>query len=621
MDKQNINYGAEDIVSLSAGRAFREKIGMYLSADRQEAINLGLRELIVNVQDEYEVFKPKNPLLKITLDTKTHTISVEDNMRGIPVGIRKDGMNSLTAAFLIPHSGGKHSEGAYSSAVGINGEGNKVVCHTAKWLEVTVKRDGKVYKQRFESDNEGAKAITGVVETKGDHTTGTYIVYKPDPEVYGDCFIDIESLRDMLTEISYFTIGLKIVLAVDGKEEIFLCKNGLVDGLNHSSPVSKPFSYFYETDDCKVELALQWVSKKGEIRGYANGLYMPDGGAFITGFKTSLTKVFNNLSGGKFTGEQIRDVLDGFVSVKVRMGQFSNQAKTALANPEARTAASTAITNAVKDFASKNAADFNKVVELLNKVVKAEVAAENARKKVLEATKEIEKNQKRKFIASDKLKDAEFLGENSTLLIVEGDSALGGIAQARDYTKYGILAIRGKIINCLANKEEDIFDNEEIKLLLSAMNIVPGAYNNKKLRYGKIGICVDADSDGGHIALLIMAALYHLAPEFIKEGRLCWLHSPLYIVTNGTRETYYYTDEEFDKVRGKITGTVTRAKGLGELSPETAKASMFTAPQQRLEVLSYSSAGVELLSELMGDDSELRRNYIVKNIDFSTIRE
>jgi len=621
MDKQNINYGAEDIVSLSAGRAFREKIGMYLSADRQEAINLGLRELIVNVQDEYEVFKPKNPLLKITLDTKTHTISVEDNMRGIPVGIRKDGMNSLTAAFLIPHSGGKHSEGAYSSAVGINGEGNKVVCHTAKWLEVTVKRDGKVYKQRFESDNEGAKAITGVIEAKGDNTTGTYIIYKPDPEVYGDCFIDIESLRDMLTEISYFTIGLKIILVVDGKEEIFLCKNGLVDGLNHPNPVSKPFSYFYETDDCKVELALQWVSKKGEIRGYANGLYMPDGGAFITGFKTSLTKVFNNLSGEKFTGEQIRDVLDGFVSVKVRMGQFSNQAKTALANPEARTAASTAITNAIKDFASKNAADFNKVVELLNKVVKAEVAAENARKKVLESTKEIERNQKRKVFASDKLKDAEFLGENSTLLIVEGDSALGGIAQARDYTKYGILAIRGKIINCLANKEEDIFDNEEIKLLLSAMNIIPGAYNNKKLRYGKIGICVDADSDGGHIALLIMAALYHLAPDFIKEGRLCWLHSPLYIVTNGTKESYYYTDEEFDKVRSKITGTVTRAKGLGELSSETAKASMFTAPQQRLEVLSYSTAGVELLSELMGDDSELRRNYIVKNIDFSTIRE
>ena len=125
----------------------------------------------------------------------------------------------------------------------------------------------------------------------------------------------------------------------------------------------------------------------------------------------------------------------------------------------------------------------------------------------------------------------------------------------------------------------------------------------------------------GHIALLIMAALQHLAPEFIREGRLCWLHSPLYIVTNGTKESYYYTDEEFDKVRGKIMGTVTRAKGLGELSAETAKASMFTVGQQRLEVLSYSQTGMELLNELMGDDSELRRDYIIKNIDFSTIKE
>jgi DNA gyrase subunit B len=621
MENKNINYNQDSIVSLSAGAAFRSKIGMYLSADRQEAINLGLRELIVNVQDEYEVYKPKNPFLKINLDTKRRLISVEDNMRGIPVGIRKDGMNSLTAAFLVPHSGGKHSEGAYSSAVGINGEGNKVVCHTAEWLKVEVKRDGKIYRQEFESTDEGAKATTDVMEFPGTSSTGTYIIYKPDDKVYGGCFIDIDALRTMLTEISYFTIGLKIILIVDGEEEVFLCKNGLIDGLNHPKPISKPFSYFYETEDCKVELALQWVEKRGEIRGYANGLYMPDGGAFITGFKTSLTKVFNNLGGTKFSGEQIRDVLDGFVSVKVRMGQFSNQAKTALANPEARTAASTAITNAIKDFASKHAAEFNKVVELLNKVAKAEVAAENARKKVLESTKEIERNQKRKVFASDKLKDAEFLGEGSTLLIVEGDSALGGIAQARDYTKYGILAIRGKIINCLANTEEDIFDNEEIKLLLSAMNIVPGSYNSKKLRYGKIGICVDADSDGGHIALLIMAALYKLAPEFIREGRLCWLHSPLYIVTNGTKETYYYTDEEFDKVRGKISGTVTRAKGLGELSAETAKQSMFTAPYQRLEILNYTSQGVELLSQLMGDDSDLRRDYIIKNIDFSTIRE
>lgn len=489
-----MNYTSNDIVSLSAGRAFREKIGMYLSADRQEAINLGLRELIVNVQDEYEVYKPTNPFLQIQLNTKTREITVQDNMRGIPVGIRDDGINSLTAAFLIPHSGGKHIEGAYSSAVGINGEGNKVVCHTASWLEVKVMREGKIWFQRFESNEEGARALEDV-KSIGEcgSQTGTHITYVPDEKVYGDVFIDIDKLRQMLREISFFTIGLKIELIVDGKSEIFMSKNGLIDGLDTKNRMSKPFSYFYKAEDCKVELALQWVSKNGEIRGYANGLYMPDGGVFISQFKSSLTRTFNSLAKTKYGGEQIRDVLDGFVSVKVKVGQFSNQAKTALANKEAGTATSAAISNALKDFVYRRKEDFEKVIELLNKIQKAEAAAERARKQVLDAVKDVEKNQKKKVFASDKLKDAEFLGEESTLLIVEGNSAAASMAIARDIKKYGILAIRGKILNCLAHPDEKIFQNEEIKLLLSAMNITPGKYDNKKLRYGKIAICVDAD--------------------------------------------------------------------------------------------------------------------------------
>lgn len=595
---------------------------MYLSADRQEAINLGLRELIVNVQDEYEVYKPKDPFLKITLDSNTHQITVQDNMRGIPVGLRDDGMNSLTAAFLIPHSGGKHTEGAYSSAVGINGEGNKVVCHTAKWLEVRVMRDGKIWFQRFESDEEGAKAIEDVkcIGECGTQT-GTHITYVPDRAVYGDVFIDVDKLHQMLREISYFTIGLQIQLIIDGKKEVFISKNGLIDGLNTTNAISKPFSFFYETDDCKVELALQWVSKSGEIRGYANGLYMPDGGVFISQFKSSLTRTFNALAKTKYSGDQIRNVLDGFVSVKVKVGQFSNQAKTALANKEAGTATSTAITNALKEFVYRRGTDFDKVVELLNKVQKAEAAAERARKQVMEAAKDVEKNQRKKVFASDKLKDAEFLGENSTLLIVEGNSAMGGMSQARDYTKYGLLAIRGKIINCLSNPEEKIFQNEEIKLLLSAMNIVPGKYDSKKLRYGKIAICTDSDSDGAHIGLLIMAALAYLAPQFIREGRLCWLRSPLYIVDNKGKETYYFTDEEFNAVRKTIKGVVTRAKGLGELPAETARASMFSPEFQRMDVLDYSEKAIELLYDLMGENVVPRKEFIMNKIDFSLIKE
>ena len=614
-------YTANDIVSLSAGRAFREKIGMYLSADRQEAINLGLRELIVNVQDEYEVYKPKIPKLIIKLDTKNREIWVQDNMRGIPVGIRDDGINSLTAAFLIPHSGGKHTEGVYSSAVGINGEGNKIVCHTAEWLSVEVYRDNKIYFQSFHSDEEGAHADCEVKEHPGNNETGTLIQYKPDARVYGDIFIDVDALRATLKEMAMFSTGLHIYLIIDGAQEEFYSQSGLIDGLSKENRLSAPFSYKYETNDCKVELALQWVSKNGQIRGYANNLYMPDGGAFISGFKTSLTKSFNALAKDKYDGDTIRGVLDGFVSVKVKMGQFTNQQKTALANPEARTATSAAITNALKDFYIKRRSDFDQVVELLRKVARAEAAAEKARQQILNASKEIEKNQKKKVFASDKLKDAEFLGQDSILLVVEGNSAMGGMAQARDYKKYGILAIRGKIINCLSNPEEKIFENEEIKLLLSAMGITPNRYSASKLRYGKLAICADADSDGMHIGLLVMAALAYLAPQFIREGRLCWLRSPLYIVNNGKQESYYFTDEEFNKVRKTIKGEVTRAKGLGELPADTARASMFTAEHQRMDVMEYSDDAMSLLYDLMGSAVEPRKDFIFNNIDFSEITE
>ena len=616
-----MDYTANDIVSLSAGRAFREKIGMYLSADRQEAINLGLRELIVNVQDEYEVFKPKNPYLHVILNSSDKTIVVEDNMRGIPVGVRDDGMNSLTAAFLIPHSGGKHTEGVYSSAVGINGEGNKVVCHTAKWLEVTVKREGKVWYQRFESNEEGARPLDDVKAIGETAESGTKIVYQPDPDVYGDVFIDIPKLRKMLQEISYFTIGLKIVLIVDGSKETFISKKGLIDGLDTTNALSKPFSYFYETDDCKVELALQWVSKNGDIRGYANGLYMPDGGVFISQFKSSLTRTFNSLAKTKYSGDQIRDVIDGFVSVKVRMGQFSNQAKTALANKEAGTATSTAISNALKEFVVKHKTDFDKVLELMVKVQKAEAAAERARRQVLDAGREVEKNQKKKVFASDKLKDAEFLGENSTLLLVEGLSAASSIAMSRDTTKHGILALRGKLVNGFSNTDEKFYQNEEIKLLLSAMNIVPNKYDSSKLRYGKIGILTDSDADGYAIGLLIMCALYKVAPQFIEEGRLVWVRSPLYIVKNGKKESYFFTDEEFEANRNKIKGEVQRNKGLGSLSAEQARRSMFTDEFQRIDTLIPDENSLPLLASLMGEDSQPKHDFIFDNLDFSIIRE
>ena len=192
---------------------------------------------------------------------------------------------------------------------------------------------------------------------------------------------------------------------------------------------------------------------------------------------------------------------------------------------------------------------------------------------------------------------------------------------ARDEKSYGILALRGKMINTFSNDDEKIYQNEEIKLFLSAMNIIPGKYNASKLRYGKIGICTDADADGYAIGLLIMCAVYKFAPEFIEEGRLYWLRSPLYIVKNKKEESYYFTDEEFEKVRKNIKGEVERAKGLGALSAEQAHRSMFMPEFQRMDQLLPDKDTIDLLWDLMGKDSEPKRDFIFKHVDFSEIRE
>lgn len=615
-----INYGVDNIKTLEAGEAYRKRIGMYLSADLQEAINLGLRELIVNVQDEYEVYKPANPYCKILLDTKKRQIQVRDNMRGIPVGKRADGTNSLTASFLIPHSGGKMDAEAYKSAVGLNGQGNKVVCHTAEWLEVTVHRDGKEYYQKFRSTDKGALPETQVEEKPWDGTSGTTITYVPDARVYGDIFVDVPQLESILEEMSWFAKGLSIQLYVDGKAKTFMSKNGLLDGLKTENGLSKPFSYVYDTDDCQVELALQWVSKGGKIRGYANGLHMPDGGKFITGFKTSLTRTFNSLSKKKkkFSGDEIRKVLTGFVSVKVEEGKFSNQAKTALANDEAGSATSAATSAAIKDFVQKHPSDFKTVVDLLERERKAEEAAEKARQKVRDHIEEMTKASKTKILNPDKLRDARKLGQNTALLVCEGLSAGGSMSIGRDPNKYGILMLRGKVKNLLSCSIDEGLDNEEVKLFCQALGLIYGKpYNINKFRYGKIVIATDADADGSHIGLLIMALCEVLCPEILEDNRLYWLKAPLYKVQKGKNIQYYYTEEEYNN--RKFDGETLRYKGLGQMSDEDLKLSMFSEEFQHLEPIEYNKKGVDMLIRLMGSDSTPKRDFVFNEIDFSKI--
>jgi DNA gyrase/topoisomerase IV subunit B len=615
------NYGIDDIKSLDFREGVRTRIQMYLGTDDNEGTYQALKEIINNSTDEAIAGFGKQ--IDIALSEKDNQVTIRDYGRGVPFGIRDDGENVLVSIYSRSHTGGKFEEGAYKNSSGLNGIGAKCVCLSALNFEVESFRNGVGAHATFVQG-----ILTDYVEHPTTQKDGTWVRFIPDPAVFknGQIGYSYDRICDDIRDISYLYTGVTFnVKNLDtGKAQSYCAKNGIVDFVkdNVKEPLHNHIITTSVTDGTdKLEIAFQWGTKHEESYVFVNGLRCPEGGSPITGAKTAITRTFNSLSKENFDGDSIRQNLFYVINCSVAQPSFANQTKTKINNASLRTLASNAFSDALKTMKLKYSAEFDAIVTMLKKIAKAEAAAEKARQQVLNAAKEIEKNQKKKVFSSDKLKDAEFLGEGSTLLIAEGDSALGGLAQGRDYTKYGIMAIRGKIINCLSNPEEKIFNNEEIKLLLSAMNIIPGKYNSKNLRYGRLAICTDADSDGYHIGLLIMAALQYLAPDFIKEGRLCWLRSPLYIVTNGKTESYYFTDEEFNAAKGKIKGEIQRNKGLGSLEADQARRSMFDPAYQRMDVMEWDEDAIDLLYGLMGEDVEPRRDFIFKKVDFSEVAE
>lgn len=623
-----VNYGINDIESLSFKDGVRQRIAMYLgSADMQGVYN-AIQEIISNSIDEYYMGYGNEITIGLGPD---NMVVVTDKGRGIPFGIKEDGSNVLVDIFSRAHTGGKFNDKVYNSVAGLNGIGAKATCLSSLKFNVCTVRDNKMAMASWEK---GELVSYRELDNDTNAKYGTSIQFSPDPEVYNlePINIDFNVLCEKCKNLSYLTKGLTFILETgkprtnEYKKVVYCANNGLLDLINDNvkNPVHKSPIYFeMEDGNDKVEIALQWTKDKEKSFVFTNGLENIEGGTPLTGMKTALTTFMKKQFKGDFDGDMARTGLVYAVSCKTPNPSFANQTKTKINNPELRGLAQRATGQALQEFSIRKKNDFDQVIEFLTKERKAELAAERARKQVLETQKDIEKNQKKKVFASDKLKDAEFLGENSTLLIVEGNSAAASMAMARDIQKYGILAIRGKMLNCLSHTDEKIFQNEEIKLLLSAMNITPGKYDSKKLRYGKIAICTDSDSDGYHIGLLIMSALRYLAPNFLNEGRLCWLRSPLYIVKNGKKESYYFTDEEMDKAHksGKIKGEIQRAKGLGALSEEQARRSMFTDEYQRLDVLIPDPDSLILLEQLMGSDVEPRREFIFNNIDFSEVRE
>ena len=554
-----MSYTANDIETLDFRAAIRKRIEMYLgSADNQGVLQCA-REIISNCIDE-AIMGYGN---KITVEYfGNNRLRVTDEGRGCPFGVREDGTEALEAIYMTAHSGGKFSDKTYQSVIGANGIGGKGVALSSDEFTVMSTRDGKRatlkikngFKESFTIENVDAKLH------------GTVVEYVPSQEVYRLETIktDFEAIKTMCKDWSYLNKGITFVLHnYETKEKItYLSKNGLLDLIKDQSDNaihSNPVYYTMSENNIEVEVAMMWTKGKEKSFTFTNGLYQSEGGTSLTGVKTAITNFVKKQFKGEFDGDMARTGLVYAVACKIPNPSFANQTKTKINNPELRGISQRAAGNGLEEFMKKRPGDFQTVVDFLAKERKAEAAAERARKQILDNVKEVNQAQKKGVFDVDKLADAEHLGENAVLLLVEGKSAGGAMQRVRDPKKYGILKLRGKIINALSNEPEKVIANEEIKLFLKATGINIHNYRESKLRYGKVAICVDADDDGCHIACLIITMLYKLAPEFLKEGRLCWLHAPLFKVTSGKTTKFFYTEE--DMLKSGAKGVQTRFKG------------------------------------------------------------
>lgn len=491
-----MEYNAKSIERLTFREGCRKRIGIYLGSADRTGVLAGLLELVNNATDEALVC----PTAKtIELVIGPDWASCRDYGRGMP-----HGPNDFTEEVMIDlltenHSGAKFDDNAYGGkSRGLNGTGSAATCCSSDIFKITSYRDGAKWYMEFK---EGIPLYEKCVrEELNGEKGGTYIWYKPSQEVFSaePIHFNYEEICKTMKEYSYFNKGITFIVTNAETNEVnkYMSKNGLADfAKDHiQNPIgSHSMHYSTSENDIDIEIIMQWTKGKEKFYLFSNGGENPDGGTPITGIKTAVTTFMKKQFKGEFDNDLMRKGLVYICAVNLKNPMYDGQTKSKITNPELRGLAQRVTGIMLNEFANRHPNDFKAVIDALTAERKAEAAAERARRQVMEAAKNVEKDQKKKVFASDKLKDAEFLGEGSTLLIVEGNSAMGGMSQARDYTKYGILAIRGKIINALSNPDDKIYNNEEIKLLLSAMNIVPGKYNGSKLRYGRIAICTDAD--------------------------------------------------------------------------------------------------------------------------------
>ena len=623
-DKIDNNYDSSEIQVLEGLEPVRKRPGMYIGSTDER----GLHHLIVEIVDNSVDESLAGYCDTITVEiTREGAVAVTDNGRGIPIDIHpKEGVSAVQVVLTKLHAGGKFGGGGYKVSGGLHGVGLSVVNALSEWLEVEVRKNGKIWRQRY-MRGIPMRELAPVGETA---ETGTKVTFYPDAEIFETIEFNYDTVRTRLREVAYLNKGLKINL-IDNrpgqeKNETFHYEGGIldfVDYLNRAKETLFPRSLYIEKEykTSSVEIAMQYNDSYNEVMySYANNINTEEGGTHLVGFKNALTRVLNDYAHAeklvkddfKLTGEDVREGLTAIVSVKLEELQFEGQTKTKLGNSEMRGIVEKALTEGLGTYLEENPKEAK---DLIMKTVTAQKARDAARaarestrrKGVLESTTLPGK------LADCTDKDA----SHCEIYLVEGDSAGGTAKQDRDRRFQAILPLRGKILNVEKARLTRIMENAEIRAMITAFGCgIDEEFDESKLRYDKIICMTDADVDGSHIRILLLTFFFRFMRPLIERGHVYIAQPPLYKCTKGKTVEYCYTDEELRAASERLgKPEVQRYKGLGEMNASQLWETTMD-PERRVLLQATMADAAEAdstFSILMGEQPELRRKFIEDN--------
>ena len=632
--KQN-QYNAEQIQVLEGLEAVRKRPGMYIGSTGPRGLHHLVYEIVDNSIDEALAGYCKN--ISVTIQ-KDNSIMVEDDGRGMPVDKHpKLGIPAVEVIHTVLHAGGKFGGGGYKVSGGLHGVGASVVNALSTEMTVEVKRNGKIYQQTYRR----GKTATPLMEVGESRKTGSKTVFWPDPEIFEDIVFDYGTLEHRLREMAFLNKGVRIVLKDERegkkKKEEFHYEGGIKDFVKHlntnKAPIHPEVIYFeLVKKDLEIEVAMQYTDSYSElVLSYANNISTTEGGTHMAGFKSSLTRVFNDYarrnkilkdSDDPLTGDDIREGLTAVVSVKLTEPQFEGQTKTKLGNSEMRGFVETSTTENLTAFLEENPTQAKTILEKCLRAARAREAARKAR----DLTRR--KGALESFSLPGKLADCSEKDPTiSEIFLVEGDSAGGSAKEGRDRKRQAILPLRGKILNVEKARLDKILNSDEIKNMITAFGCGIGAdFDIEKLRYHKIIIMTDADVDGAHIRTLLLTFFYRYMTPLIENGFVYAAQPPLFQVKKGKEVYYTYSDKEQEKLMADLAdkpgkADIQRYKGLGEMDAEQLWETTMDFHKRTLVqiALEDATAADEIFTTLMGDKVPPRKKFIEENAVYATL--